>query len=341
MTSENLQQNAVGDHSSTLPNEMPLGKCDLALVSSSQANQYDWSQSTGITTQKHHIAAGKQINGSGGDVVYGLRLIKPRNSFLVPKEARWADATRAAPSIIFRTDLFSAKNKSEKRELLHNRIVTSLGLPKHKVTTSGVELRQDDLQVWLQILHLARSHPLESTILITPTSFLKEIGWNLGGKSYVRLRESISRMVNSSVTILNVETKHEVTLPLISSFEWVSNLTQKPLSSYKLMIPRQLEALFQEQFTWFNWDVNLQLPVGVATWLHGYYSSHKAPVPIKVESIKGASGMSTKDEKSARQTITKALVELQRIGFLHSFKIAKGLVHVQRASQYREYISSR
>ena len=74
------------------------------------------------------------------------------------------------------------------------------------------------------------------------------------------------------------------------------------------------------------------MPVSIATWLHGYYASHREPFPIKLESIKQGAGITTERPAKVRELIENALAELVKVGFLESWEIVGDLVYVKRAS---------
>ena len=80
-----------------------------------------------------------------------------------------------------------------------------------------------------------------------------------------------------------------------------------------------------------EWEQRLKLPVGLATWLHGYLASHKDPFPIKIETIKQGAGLTTEDKSHLISTIEKALESLNNIGFITDWKIEKDLVTVKRS----------
>jgi len=255
--------------------------------------------------------------------------------YLVPAQQRWADSCRAAPNLFFRTSLFQAKNKTEKRAYLLNETISSLGLGNVHIKYTGYELRQDDQKLWLHIMHLARLQSLEKAIMFTPAALCKAIGWNLGGKSYIRIRESLSRLKNTSLTVCNTSQNSEVTFPLILDFSWIGGLSEKPLKKYEAKIAKELIGLYSnKQYTRISSDFHLKLPVGMATWLHGFYSTHKNPFPSKIESIRRASGMTTLSVTSATQTIANALSILKDKKFLSDFKIEDGLVRVVRNPAY-------
>ena len=49
--------------------------------------------------------------------------------------------------------------------------------------------------------------------------------------------------------------------------------------------PQLVELFGTDHFTRVEWEQRLALPVGIATWLHGYYASHREPFPVSPSTI--------------------------------------------------------
>ena len=73
-----------------------------------------------------------------------------------------------------------------------------------QVTYQGVELRQDDEDVWLQALHLAREQPLDAPIEFVPHAFLRAIGWPTTGHYYALLRDAFAVPSESAAPLAEV-----------------------------------------------------------------------------------------------------------------------------------------
>jgi hypothetical protein len=83
-------------------------------------------------------------------------------------------------------------------------------------------------------------------------------------------------------------------------------------------------------FSRMEWEQRLNLPVGLATWLHGYLASHKEPFPIKIETIKKGAGITTEDKSHLLKTVETTLKALQSVGFISNWHITDELVSVER-----------
>jgi hypothetical protein len=242
----------------------------------------------------------------------------------------WGDGSRGAPNEILRSALFNARNKKRQREYLEKATIAVIG--EGEITYTGRELRQDDETVWLQLIHLARELPLGELVEFTAYSFIKSLGWNNSAKSYKRLRDSLERMQVTALTVYSKRIGEGVSLSMIPFFAWRQGRNGPPLSMYQVRIAPELIELFSGvRYTRVEWQQRLALPDGLATWLHGYYASHKEPYPIKRETIREGAGLTIKRKDHLKEQTEIALEALKRVGFLKSWKIEDDLVYVERA----------
>jgi len=248
---------------------------------------------------------------------------------LVVQLPLWAEALRCLPNELLRSALFNAKNRKQPRAYLKKQDIAVLF--EGRITYQGEELRQDDETVWLQLIHLAKEQPLGSVVEFTPYSFCKAIGWPICKGSYERLRECLDRMQATALAVYSKRLAEGVSLSMIPVFAWQDE-NKQTLKKYRVQVAPQLVELFgSDHFTRVEWEQRLALPVGIATWLHGYYASHREPFPVKLDTIKRGAGMTTESASRVRQLIESALAELVNVGFLKSWEIVGELVHVKRA----------
>ena len=252
-----------------------------------------------------------------------------KTAALVVQLPLWAEALRCLPNELLRSALFNAKNRKQPRVYLKKQDIAVLF--EGRITYQGEELRQDDETVWLQLIHLAKEHPLGGVVEFTPYSFCKAIDWPICKGSYERLRECLDRMQATALAVYSKRLAEGVSLSMIPVFAWQDE-NKQTLKKYRVQVAPQLVELFgSDHFTRVEWEQRLALPVGVATWLHGYYASHREPFPVKLDTIKRGSGMTTESASRVRQLIESALAELVNVGFLKSWEIVGELVHVKRA----------
>lgn len=241
----------------------------------------------------------------------------------------WSETLRCLPNELLRSSLFAAKNRNQPRTYLKKQDIAVLF--EGRITYQGVELRQDDETVWLQLIHLAKEQPLGSVVEFTPYSFCKAVRWPICKGSYTHLRECLDRMQATALAIYSKRLQEGVSLSMIPVFAWQDE-NKKTLKKYRVQVAPQLLELFgTDHYTRVEWEQRLALPVGIATWLHGYYASHREPYPLRLDTIRKGAGITTERPAKIRELIRTALAELVNVGFLQSWEIVGKLVRVKRA----------
>jgi hypothetical protein len=242
----------------------------------------------------------------------------------------WGDTLRILPNEIVRSALFNARNRKQPRTYIKKTDIAVIGAGR--ITYQGEELRQDDETVWLQLIHMVKERPLGQTVEFTPYSFCKAIDWPICKGSYERLRACLDRMQATALAVYSNRLKENggKSIAMIPLFEWQGK-DEQTLKKYQVQVAPQLVDLFVEDYcTKLEWSQRLALPVGIATWLHSYYASHREPFQIKLDTLKKGAGMTTESPAKVRQLIEKALAKLVEVGFLTSWTITGELVDVKR-----------
>ena len=241
----------------------------------------------------------------------------------------WPEVMRSLPNEILRSALFNARNRKNPRAMMKSEPVAVIG--DGRISYRGEELRQDDETVWLQLVHLARQHVAGQLVEFTAYSFCKDIEWSINSKSYDRLRECLRRMQATGLDVYSKRLERGVSLSMIPFFEYEDSETRKALPRWRVRIAPELVELFGDNyFTRIEWTQRLQLPDGLATWLHGYLATHKVPHPIKIETIARGAGLTESDKPELRRLVKRALTNLVACGFLVEFRIQDDLVTVKR-----------
>lgn len=241
----------------------------------------------------------------------------------------WPESVRCLPNEFLHSALFNAKNQNQSRSNYKEFSVPIIG--DGQITYSGEELRQDDATVWLQLIHLAKERPLGASIDFTAYGFCKSVNWPICKDSYIRLRTCLIRMQATALSVYSNRLKEGVSISMIPRFKWRDEVTKRPLAKYQVELAPELVGLFGDlQYTQIEWQQRLELPRGLATWLHGYYASHRRPYPIKLCTLKKGAGLTTVQNKHLKENFKKALNELIRVKFLKSWEIVGELIHVER-----------
>jgi hypothetical protein len=242
----------------------------------------------------------------------------------------WADPgtnNGATPNEIVRSALFTTRNRNQPRMYFKDEpvIITGGGFISYR----GEELRQDDELVWLRLLQMSKGRQLGAPVRFTPYSFLKSIGWRTNNWGYGHLRTCLSRMKATAVH-LSSDRFGTVVVGLIDFFQYWDDDQNIPLAAWEVQLSPVLSKLFSDQeFTLIDLRQRKSLPEGIATKLHSYWSSHKRPYPVKVETLQKLCG-STNELRFFKRKLIKALDALVQVEFLDAWLIRKGLVYVNR-----------
>lgn len=251
----------------------------------------------------------------------------------------WGGEQRGVSNAIARSALFNVANsrKGARKNLKRVMVASLHGID---ITYTGEELRQEDEDVLLQILHIARLQPLGEHVPFTAYSMLKELGWTSNADSYKRLVDCVDRLKASSVEIrTRLPTGEFVgyTGSLIRSFRWKSEDGSLPLRRWEVLLEKEIIGLFgPEQYTKIDWEFRLALPP-LAKWLHTFYNTHAQPFSYKVDTLYGLTGSEIRELRQFRYKLRQALqVLVERGFFLNAYVEPKtDLVVVTRAPNKR------
>jgi TrfA protein len=227
----------------------------------------------------------------------------------------WSERLRGAPNALARSALFTCADKRKPRRDFNRELIVSVA--GQQISYTGKELRQDDLTVWLQIVHLARMHQLGDTVEVSANALGLAVGWGNGGDAYKRLRESVARMREGSVWV-DHPGGTGFSGNLIMRLEW-SDAGSKLREKWKLYLDPNILTLFQpDSYTLLNAEDRLRLPP-LAQWLFGFFSTHEFPYPYKVETLFKLSGSAATKVSGFRRNLLDALELLKERQLIFDF----------------------
>ena len=246
-----------------------------------------------------------------------------------PKLPLWSDSVRAVPNGFLRSALFGAIARGKRRYMQGELVASVDGI---EIRYTGQRLDQGDLDAWESILHAVRLQELGSQCRITSYALLKLIGVTDTGKNRVTLQTRIERLRANALTVK--QGRYSYIGGLIAGAakdektqEWVIELDAK------------MRPLFAaDQFTYIEWSVRHALNGHqLAQWLHGFYSSHAQPFPMKIETIHKLCGSEAGLLTDFAKKLRKALDALSETSTAHgevfSYEICGDLVHVEKLAK--------
>lgn len=245
----------------------------------------------------------------------------------------WDDEMRCLSNEILRSALFNARNRQEPRRFFKNEPIAVV-YGTAQIAYTGEELRQNDELVWLQLIHLSKNVPLGRPVEFAPygmANALKLTKSNANPRYIARIFESLRRMQATALCIHSKRLGRSVSLSMIPKFEWQDETTGDRLPKWRVYLAPELVLLFEkDHITHLQWQQRLALPTGLATWMHGYFASHREPFPLRLSELKRGAGCTTKSWRRFKQMVSVALDALVDVGFLRDAEIRGEYVHVER-----------
>ncbi len=247
-----------------------------------------------------------------------------------PPLPHWPEQTRGIPNICLRSALFGVIQRGRRKAVKGELIAAVKGL---NIRYTGWRLDQSDFDVLTHALHLVSlQQTTEGYVYFTGKGFLQGIGRNPGKSGREWLKDSFRRLTGSAVEITleinDTYGKRYCTYAgsLIDEF-YYNSVDQ----SYSLKINPKLAILFSAGWTQLHWHQRLQLKTDLAKWLHGFYASHKAPYPMKVETLRHLCGSGCGRLADFRTKLRRALDELVKAELITSWDIDhQDKTHVQK-----------
>lgn len=246
----------------------------------------------------------------------------------------WPSNIRGLPNAFARSALFNVANvrKGARDNYKRKSVASVKGV---QIQYTGEELRQDDEDVFLQIMHLARVQELGTEVCFTAYALLAELGWTKNSGSYKRLVDCLDRLKASAIAVtveLPNGTRENYTGSLIRSFRWKEDGMATPLREWTVLLEKEIIALFNPgSYSRLDWNLRLKLPP-LAKWLHSFYITHANPFPYKVETLHGLTGSEITELRKFRYKLKITLELLVQHEFLEKAWIDSrtDLVHIQR-----------
>lgn len=250
------------------------------------------------------------------------RVVQKKESAKVIQLPLWHELERGTPNSFLRSALFSAIQSKDRKYLKEAILASSKDVT---VKFTGEQLNQEDLTVWETLVHLARNNPLGNVCNFTAYGLLKTLGLKVGGEQHRILHSTIIRLSGAVVEITHEGKTYFGTLIQ-------SGVKDEITKHYAVKLNPELIRLYGEtQWTAVNWQQRLELrrkPLAQA--LHGYYSSHSRPYPVKLATLQHFTGSQNKHSGSFKRQVIMALEELKRKGFLGDYSFDGDMLRVLR-----------
>ncbi len=223
----------------------------------------------------------------------------------------WGEDYRAAPNAVFRSALFPALRSNEKENRLYleqEEIYCVAGL---KILFTGKQFDQSDLDVYLEILNMARHFPLGTPVKFSAYALLKALGLPVGGSNHARLHAVLIRLRSGTLDV----TDHKIRYfgGLIEG-----GFRDEITLNYEVTINPKFAALFGFGM-WSKLNLEKRRALGrnnTAKALYAYYATHINPAAHNIETLCNIAGINGKNRKAA---ILKAHEAMKEAGILSDY----------------------
>src|SRR5712691_577914 len=112
--------------------------------------------------------------------------------------------TRPVSNDMARSALFACVQGKDRQMLEDALLATVEGV---EIRFTGRQFNQDDHDLLIQLVFMAKHKPLGEYVTIPARAILKALGRTTGGKDYKRLEKDIERLVNSGVSLRDTRRK--------------------------------------------------------------------------------------------------------------------------------------
>ena len=217
----------------------------------------------------------------------------------------WAEVCRGVPNSVLRSALFGVVRRGPRS---FQQRVQKASVDGVKIIHTGPQLDQADLDVWEQALQLARTGGLGCRIQFTASQFLKSIGRGNGKSQHEWLKGAFARLAAS---VVEIKDGHRAYFGAILSHGGRDDQSGRYVIE---MNPKLIELYGLDGWSSVEFGQRMALKKRpLAQWLHGYYSSHAKPFPVKVETLHRLCGSQNSSLKGFKQDLKAALEKLEEV----------------------------
>ena len=245
----------------------------------------------------------------------------------------WSEHHRPVLHDLVRSALFTCR-QAEARSDYKRHLVASV--ENVRITYTGQELRQRDLDVYLQVLHAARGMVSDESgewVDFDARALVKQLRWTQNRRSLLELRDAVRRMQACGLEVTSRRDKAPPLIyggPLVLEYAGVGGEFDEVVR-WRVRLNPRIAAVFRPgNYARIDWGARTKLsPLG--KWLQAFYATNVQPYPMKVDTLRKLCGSSTTELRFFRAKLRDALGDLVAEGVLHAWRIDNDdKVHVER-----------
>ncbi len=226
---------------------------------------------------------------------------------------QWGDERRAAAAAIFRSALFPPLNFKKARPFLKEaQIYATKGI---EIYFTGEQFDQSDLDVYLELLHIAHEYPFGVECCFSAYGLLKALGRATGKANHKWLHSVLIRLCGGVVDMTDHQTRYFGHLIESGNKEEITK-------HYRVRLNPEMARVFRGDL-WASLDIQQRRELKqnqTAKAIHAYLSSHANPGPIRYETLAGIIGLKNSNKRDLKAQLVKGYGLMKEIGFLSDFE---------------------
>ena len=223
----------------------------------------------------------------------------------------WPHDKQILSSVAFRQALFPAICREKRPFVMHVDLVT---VGSVQVRFSGERFDQSDLDVLMELINTLQETPHQ--VECSAQDVLAALNKSVSGAAYAWLQLVITRLMLGVIEIITPE--HTYLGHLVEGAA-----RDEANQRYRIRLNPELIRLFQDDGASFKREQRRALKSPTARAIHAYLSAHRNPGRHTLGTLASVAGMS---DNHAMSTISKALDELQEVGFLRYWHLVQDTV---------------
>jgi hypothetical protein len=242
-----------------------------------------------------------------------------------PQLPLWAEDLRGLPWPYIRSALF-APIKRGARAAVTREAIAAVG--DYRIIYTGLRLDQADLDVFQQLLHIARTTPLGEPVKFNRREFLRQLGRSTGGSDREWLLNSLSRLHANQVEIEN-KVGQAYAGSLIAEQE-----RDESDGMHSVTLNPRLRSLYDQGYAQVSWKERRALAgKQLAQWLHAFVAGQTKPYTWKIDDLRQLCGSNLTrqfDFRVAIETAAQSLRDVMEHTIVIQWDLKRGNVTITR-----------
>jgi hypothetical protein len=224
----------------------------------------------------------------------------------------WPDDRRGAPNAMIRSAFFGVIRRGGRQRVTKMPVAASNGW---EVTITGWRLDQNDCDILLELMHLARNSQPGEYVRFTIHGMLRRLGRTAEGKTnYNWLKQRLENLAETTIAFDNGN-EFGVLGSLIGSFR-IDRSTGEGI----VRTNPEIRPLW-ENITYLNIEQRLSLGQNqLAKFLHAMLSSHIQWVPMKVQTLMHRAGAKYDRLRNFKRELKSVLDDFCSRGWIKSYR---------------------